>query len=67
MQESYREWFARWSKEMASESGSGKVPPSTEATYGTAGGPSGGKAGFRRAGRQRARIPDYRSRQVRKL
>jgi hypothetical protein len=66
--EDYASWFDRWSKEMATDGGSGKVPPPTEATF-TSGGAWGGKPGFKRFGRNRARsrVPGYGAAQTRKL
>jgi hypothetical protein len=67
MNESYAEWFARWSREMASGEGSGRVPPLEEATVTSS--PSAGKPGNKRfpRNRSRSRVPPYSSGQVRKL
>jgi len=64
---SYQQWFQKWSADMASDAGSGRVPGPTEATVTS--GPGGGKPGFKRAprNRSRSRVPGYGSGQVRKL
>jgi hypothetical protein len=66
MAEPYQQWFARWSEEMASGAGSGRVPGPEQATGMGVGGPRPGFKSHPRS-KQRGRVPPFSAGQVKKL